>query len=118
MLDNKVVCAIVEDRSGDIWCSTTMGIWQYQHEEKKMVGYLHGNGLASREYVNGVAMHTAGDRIWFGFSDGITSFVPASLQNYRPSQEKVQLTGVFVGDTPVKGSDHIVLSYIDNTFLI
>ena len=116
VLDNKVVCAIVEDHTGDIWCSTTMGIWQYQRNEKKMVGYLHGNGLASREYVNGVAMHTAGDRIWFGFSDGITSFVPATLQNYRPSQEKVQLTGVFVGDTPVKGSDHFVLSYIDNTF--
>jgi len=116
VLSNKVVGAIVEDRSGDVWCSTTMGIWQYKHETKQFVGYLHGNGLASREYVNGAAMHTAGDRIWFGFSDGLTSFIPEDIDHYRPSQEKVQLTGFYVGDTPVMGSDRFVLSYIDNTF--
>ena len=116
VLSNKVVGAIVEDRSGDLWCSTRMGIWQYKRDDKKFVGYLHGNGLASREYVNGVMMHTAGDRIWFGFSDGLTSFVPDDLRHYRPSQEKVQLTGLYVGGTPVTGSDRFVLSYIDNTF--
>ena len=116
VLDNKVVCSIVEDRAGDIWCSTTMGIWQYKRDEKQFVGYLHGNGLASREYVNGVAMHTTGDRIWFGFSDGLTSFVPDDLRHYRPSQEKVQLTGLYVGGTPLVGSDRFELSYIDNTF--
>ena len=116
VLSNKVVGAIVEDRSGDIWCSTTMGIWQYKRDAKQFVGYLHGNGLASREYVNGVAMHIAGDRIWFGFSDGLTSFVPEDVDHYRPSQEKVQLTGLYVGDTPIMGSNRFVLSYIDNTF--
>ena len=115
-LENKVVYNIVEDRAGDIWCSTTMGIWQYKRDDKQFVGYLHGNGLASREYVNGAAMHTAGDRIWFGFSDGLTSFVPDDLRHYRPSQEKVQLTGFYVGETPVMGSDRFELSYIDNTF--
>ena len=116
VLEDKVVCGIVEDRSGDIWCSTTMGIWQYKRDDKQFVGYLHGNGLASREYVNGVAMHTAGDRIWFGFSDGLTSFVPDDLRHYRPSQEKVQLTGLYVGETPVMGNNRFELSYIDNTF--
>ena len=116
VLSNKVVGAIVEDRSGDFWCSTTMGIWQYKRDDQKFVGYLHGNGLASREYVNGVMMHTAGDRIWFGFSDGLTSFVPEDLRHYRPSQEKVQLTGLYVGDTLIMGSNRFVLSYIDNTF--
>ena len=115
-LDNKVICAIVEDRSGDIWFSTTMGIWQYKCDDKQFVGYLHGNGLGSREYMNGIAMHTAGDRIWFGFSDGLTSFVPDDLRHYRPSQEKVQLTGFYVGDTAIMGNDRFVLSYIDNTF--
>ena len=114
VLGNKVVCSIVEDQFGDLWCSTTMGIWQYH--DGKFVGYIHGNGLASREYVSGVSMHTKDGRIWFGFSDGITSFIPTSLQDYRPSQEKVQLTGLFVGGTPVRGSDRFVLSYIDNTF--
>ena len=61
-------------------------------------------------------MQTANNRIWFGFSDGLTSFVPEDIDHYRPSSEKVQLTGLYVGDTPVMGSNRFELSYIDNTF--
>ena len=131
-LDNKNVCSIVEDKSGDLWCSTTMGIWQYQRQKKAFVSYMHGNGLASREYVNGVAMHTSDDRVWFGISDGITSFSPDNLRNSRFRQETVHLTGLFIGGNAVNGStlsdgkpvvngsvaesNRIMLSYIDNTF--
>ncbi|MBO4721011.1 MAG: response regulator [Prevotella sp.] len=131
-LSNKIVCSIVEDKSGDLWCSTTMGIWQYQRQKNSFVSYMHGNGLASREYVNGVAMHTPDDRVWFGISDGITSFNPENLRNSRYRQETVHLTGLFIGGNAVNGSTlsdgkpvvngsvteskRIMLSYIDNTF--
>ena len=131
-LANKIVCGIVEDESGDLWFSTTMGIWQYQRQKKNFVSYMHGNGLVSREYVNGVAMHTPDDRVWFGISDGITSFDPETLRNSKYKQGKVHLTGLFIGGNAVNGStlsdgvpvikgsiaesDRIELSYIDNTF--
>ena len=115
-IGNKVIGNIVEDRSGDLWCSTTMGIWQYKQDAGQFVGYLHGNGLASREYVTGVTMQTSGNRIWFGFCDGLTSFVPEDLHHYRPSRERVQLTGLYVGGNRVMGSNRFELSYIDNTF--
>ncbi len=132
VLANKNICGIIEDGSGDLWCSTTMGLWQYQRQKKEFVSYMHGNGLVSREYVNGVVMHTPDDRVWFGFSDGITSFEPESLQNSQFKKGKVHLTGIFIGGNAVNGStlsdgkpvikgsiaesDHIELSYIDNTF--
>lgn len=131
-LANKIICGIVEDESGDLWCSTTMGIWQYQRQKKEFVSYMHGNGLISREYVNGVAMHTPDDRVWFGLSDGITSFDPETLRNSHYKQGRVHLTGLFIGGNAVNGctlsdgkpvikgsmaeSDRIELSYIDNTF--
>lgn len=115
-LSDKIVCSIVEDDSGDLWCSTTMGIWQYQRQKKSFVSYIHGNGLLSREYVNGVAMHTSDDRVWFGYSDGITSFNPDALRNSRYRQGRVHLTGVFIGGNAVNAGDSFTLSYIDNTF--
>ena len=131
-LANKIICGIVEDKSGDLWFSTTMGIWQYQRKKESFVSYIHGNGLVSREYVRGVVMHTPDDRVWFGLSDGITSFEPEDLRNTHYNPGKVHLTGLFIGNNAVNGTtlsddkpvisgpiaetDHIELSYIDNTF--
>ena len=132
VLANKVVCGIVEDQSGDLWCSTAMGIWQYQREKGQFVNYLHGNGLGSREYVNGVAMHTPDDRIWFGISDGITSFNPKDIRDSHPAGSTIHLTGLFIGgnavnsqtlsdgqrviDGSVTACDHFNLAYVDNSF--
>ena len=116
VLSNKIVGGIIEDLTGDLWFSTTMGIWQYKHVDKQFVGYLYGNGLASREYVSGVAMRTIDGRVWFGFSDGITSFNPADLQLQNTDIGKVLLTGIYVGGTARPSTKHIELDFIDNTF--
>ena len=118
VLANKVLCGIVEDQSGDLWCSTAMGIWQYQTQKGLFVNYLHGNGLGSREYVNGVAMHTPDDRIWFGISDGITSFMPKDIRDSRPAGSTIHLTGVYIGSNTVRmpQGDTFEFSYLDNTF--
>ena len=118
VLANKVVCGIVEDQSGDLWCSTAMGIWQYQTQKGLFVNYLHGNGLGSREYVNGIAMHTPDDRIWFGISDGITSFTPKDIHESRPAGSTIHLTGVYIGSSSVRmpQGDTFEFSYLDNTF--
>ena len=132
MLNNKLVGNIVEDRSGDLWLSTTMGIWQYQADRKHFVNYLHGNGLGSREYVSGVRMQTADGRVWFGFSDGITSFDPSDMRENVAVKGNVHLTGLFIGGLAVNSltlseGKRVVegslaecrdfhLSYTDNTF--
>ena len=116
MLSNKVVGGIIEDLMGDLWISTTMGLWQYKHVDQQFVGYLYGNGLASREYVSGTAMRTNDGRVWFGFSDGITSFNPADLQLQSMVFDKVLLTGIYVGGTARPSTKHIELDFIDNTF--
>ena len=134
ILNNRMVCGIIEDASGDIWCSTTMGIWQYQKQKKQFVGYVYGNGLVTREYTSGVAMRTPDDRIWFGISDGITSFEPDALRNRKYNPGTVHLTGLFIGGNPVncstlsdnkpvitqplEKSQRLEFSYLDNTFTL
>ena len=104
VLSNKVIYSIVEDNSGDLWFSTTMGIWQYQHRKKQFVSYIHGNGLGSREYVEGVSLHTPDDYVWFGISDGITSFNPSNLRESLSLQETIHLTGLYIGGAAVNTS--------------
>ena len=115
-LGNKVVGGIVDDDSGDIWVSTTMGLWQYKHLDSQFVGYVYGNGLVSREYVSGVSMRTADGRIWFGFSDGITSFNPEDLRRLKNDIGQVHLTGIYVGGRALPAQKHFSLDFIDNTF--
>ena len=116
VLNNKIVGGIAEDDSGDIWVSSTMGLWQYKHADSQFVGYVYGNGLASREYVSGVSMRTPDGRIWFGFSDGITSFNPVDLKRMSNDVGQVLLTGIYVGGRALPGKKHFSLDFIDNTF--
>ena len=46
-----------------------MGIWQYQKQKGRFVGYLYRNGLATREYIWGAAMKTTDGTVCFGFSN-------------------------------------------------
>ncbi|MBQ9215906.1 MAG: response regulator [Prevotella sp.] len=131
-LTNKVVSGIVEDEFGDLWCSTSMGIWQYQKDKNRFIGYLYGNGLATREYIWGAAMKTSDNTICFGISDGITSFRPTALRSIKPWQGDVHLTGLYIGGNAVnrntlsdgrhvimqslEKSDRFELSYLDNSF--
>ena len=133
-MNNRMICGIVEDASGDIWCSTTMGIWQYQKQKKRFEGYVYGNGLLTREYAPGVAMRTPDDRIWFGVSDGITSFEPDELRNSKYNPGRIHLTGLFIGSNSVncstlsdnrpviteslENSHRLEFSYLDNTFTL
>ncbi len=129
---NKVVCGIIEDEYGDLWCSTSVGIWQYQTAKKRFITHVYGNGLYSREYVWGIAMQKPDGTVFFGISDGITSFEPAALRQSQPNQVTINLTGLLIGGNPVNShtlsdgervmtgpiaeSNHFTLSYLDNSF--
>lgn len=130
-LTDKVVCGIMQDSFGDLWCSTSVGIWQYQAAKKRFIAHIYGNGLTTREYVWGIAMQKADGSIYFGVSDGITSFQPATLRQNKAYQGEVHLTGLSIGGNsvncntlsdgvhvisqPLGESERIMLSYLDNS---
>ncbi len=132
VLADKVVCGIVQDQYGHLWCSTPVGIWQYQTERKRFVAHVYGNGLTTREYVWGLAMQNPDGTIYYGISEGITSFHPAALRGNNPNQGIVHLTGLYIGDNsvnsstlsdgehvimqPLEQSDRFEFSYLDNSF--
>jgi len=133
-LRDKTVNYIVQSNDGDIWCSSSMGIWQYDSSEKQFVGHVNGNGLYKKEYTYGVGMHTSDDAIFFGNNDGLTTFRPRDVKSRKAAGDKVQLTAVQIGQTFVNTrtvlndvqvtdraiieSEHLTVSYLDHTIML
>ena len=119
MLTDKMICSMVRDSQGDIWISTTNGIWQYADKRKKLIGHIGGNGLMSKEYILGAALHRQDDRIFFGTADGITTFRPQDINNRMDHLGEVYLTRFFCnGHTLNPMEDYFQLEYADNTFTL
>ena len=119
ILNDKQISNIVCDRIGDLWVSTTNGIWQYDTDKKRFIGHTNGNGLASKEYIQGAMMHNADDLIGFGTSDGITIFFPNKVR-----ADKMELGNVFLTNFIVNGKSidclqtNYELGHDQNTFTL
>jgi len=134
LLRDKTISYIVQSNDGDIWCSTSMGIWQYQLSSQSFISHVNGNGLTQKEYLYGVGLHTDRDIIYFGHSDGLTVFSPTQVKDSRPSLDPVQLTAFMVGEQPVNTrtvlndvkvteepvftSNYFTLSYLDHSITL
>ncbi|MBQ7420204.1 MAG: response regulator [Prevotella sp.] len=118
-LTDKMVCSMVKDNQGDIWISTTGGIWLLSDKRQEMVGYVGGNGLMNKEYIQGAALHTPDDRIYFGTADGITTFRPQDINNHSNQLGKVFLTRFYCSGHTLNPlcNDH-QLPFVDNTFTL
>ena len=93
---------IVQDRSGDVWCATTMGIWHYRASEEKWVSHVSGSGLTDREFIPNAGMFIPqDDRIFFATTDGITTFTPQQVQGAPTSLGDIRLTNMSFGGQPV-----------------
>ena len=118
-LEDVNICSIVEDNKGDLWISTTQGIWQYIRQKKCFVNHLNGNGLTTREYISGAAFTFPDGRIAFGQRDGLTLFNPKNIQSDGESKGKVYLTRFLRDGKPVDfRSDQFTIPYDENSFLM
>lgn len=125
---------IVSLQNGDLWCSSSMGIWHYDSRHQQFMSYTNGNGLTLREYMGGVGMMTNNGNIVFGTPEGITMFNPQLVSRSVYSVKRPMLTCIVVGGKPINGTtqsdgrniidgpvldaQRINLSYLDNTFAL
>ena len=119
ILNDKMICSMVRDNQGEVWISTTNGIWQYSDKRQQILGHIGGNGLMSKEYILGAALHRYDDHIYFGTADGITTFRPQDINNRIYQLGEVYLTRFMSnGHTLNPLEDYFQLRYADNTFTL
>lgn len=116
-LRDKLICGIVEDGEGDLWISTNMGIWQYSRGTRRFISHTRGNGLVTREYVQGAVLRTTDGMIGFGTNDGITVFMPDDVRRSSIKMDSVYLTNFIIGDRTVSNvDDKFCVAYNENSF--
>ncbi|MBR4898607.1 MAG: helix-turn-helix domain-containing protein [Prevotella sp.] len=112
------IAHIVQDQDGDIWCSTSNGIWHYRVSDQKWISHISGSGLTAKEYVAQAGLYTAEDNtIYFPTSDGITTFTPQQVRDVATELGEIKLTNMSWGGQQVSTfaeDDHFTLPYTDH----
>lgn len=115
------IYTLVKDAMGNLWMSTAQGIWCYDSKAKSFFSFEKGNGLLTKEYLDGVVGSTSDGVICYGNSVGLTYFQPSEVKDYKEKMSAIYLSGVlldgtmapFIGDNLRVPSDFksIVLSF-------
>ena len=116
-LSDKTIYSITFDHAGDMWLSTSMGIWHYSPKDKQFIDHISGNGLITKEYILGAVIHNDDDMIAYGTSDGITTFYPEEVKKQHMEMGDIHLTNFIVdGKSMDCFQDHFSVPYNENSF--
>jgi two-component sensor histidine kinase/ligand-binding sensor domain-containing protein len=98
-LPSNTVLGIVGDGHGNLWLSTPTGLSRADPPERRFRNYGRADGLPGRAFRWRSHARSADGRLYFGSSDGLTSFHPAELTE-NPHVPPVVFTGFDVFDRP------------------
>lgn len=130
LLDD-VICGLVKDGHGDLWCSTMRGISRIDGHTKEVVNYYAGDDWQGNVYLEGRYTQATDGSIYFGSGKGIVCFHPDSIRKVRMERTPVitgmQVNGRLVNRQTLSGKHPVVsedlvratgvhLSYSDNSF--
>lgn len=132
-LADNIICGLIQDGKGNLWCSTTQGISFVDGKTKEITNYYSGNGLQDKIYLEGRCTRSADGHIYFGGEKGITGFHPDDIRQTRletaPFVTDLYLTDRKVNCRTLSGGRQIIcetpihatefrLSHSDNTFTL
>ena len=118
-LADKSVGYIAQAANGDLWCATSMGLWQYDAKNHRFIGHVSGNGLHTKEYILGIGMHTAEDVVYLANTDGLIVFRPMEVTGSHKQLPDVKLTACTIAGNAVSPfADSYTVSYLDNTITL
>ncbi|MBN2708985.1 MAG: hypothetical protein JXR46_08070 [Calditrichaceae bacterium] len=120
-LPSNIIYGILEDRSGNLWLSTNMGLCCYNPERKTFTNYDIKDGLQSNEFNTGACLAAGDGQFYFGGINGYTNFFPDQIEKsaFVPN---IRLTSFRVFDQPVSFNkslnmlEKINLDYEQNFF--
>ncbi len=75
-LSSNVISAILEAGDGTLWISTSFGLNRMNQQTRAFTSYYSYDGLQGNEFHHGAAFQDAGGKLYFGGTDGVTSFFP------------------------------------------
>ena len=77
------ICAVQEDRQGNIWVSTMYGLGRYDRTIGQFVNYFAADGIGGNQFSDRAAARLADGTMVFGGTHGLTVFNPLDVQERR-----------------------------------
>ena len=103
-LPNNVVYGILEDTFGRLWVSTNRGISCFNPETEKFRNFTESDGLQSNQFNTSSFCRTSNGQMYFGGSNGITTFRPELLLD-NPYTPPVVITKLQLFNKTVRPDD-------------
>ncbi|NLJ42643.1 MAG: histidine kinase [Bacteroidales bacterium] len=123
-LSNNTTYNLLEDREGNIWVSTNMGISRINPETDQIRTFGLSDGLKIREFNSGAKFRTNEGEFLFGGMGGFVRFYPDSLNSGKniPPRNRIIITAFEISgiervlDKPVNEADTIKLKPGEDNF--
>ena len=80
-LSNNFVYGILEDKKGNLWISTNLGLSRFNSTTETFKNYTVQDGLQSNEFNGGAYYKSEAGEMFFGGINGFNSFFPEKVQN-------------------------------------
>jgi len=77
------ICAIEEDRQGNIWVSTMNGLGKYDRTVGKFVNYFEADGIGGNQFSDRASCILPDGTLVFGGTHGLTWFNPLDVPQKR-----------------------------------
>lgn len=116
-LPSDVICGMAEDEQGNIWISTHQGISKFVTKENRFINYYAGDGIQGNEFTRGAVFKDKRGKIYFGGTNGITSFIPYEITEIK-KELRVIITDLYLANHAVKQGDKSGGNLITDTAVI
>ncbi|WP_446050486.1 ATP-binding protein, partial [Zobellia laminariae] len=120
-LPNNVIKGILEDREGNLWLSTNMGLSKFNPKNETFKNYNESDGLQDNEFQELACVKRSDGEMLFGGINGFNAFYPEEISDNDQPAETV-ITDLLISNKSVrvgeKVNDNILLkksiNQIDN----
>ncbi len=108
-LASEVVCGLSEDPQGYLWMSSYHGISRLNPKDSEIVNYDAGDGVQANEFYYGAFCRDDRGVLYFGGTNGVTSFNPLDIPAPAPTPVPVITeVGVYASDGESNGTYEVV----------
>ncbi|RZK42710.1 MAG: hybrid sensor histidine kinase/response regulator [Pedobacter sp.] len=105
-LPSNIIYAIINDADGNIWASTSHGLARINPTTKIVRTFGYMEEVQNIRYNPNCAIRTSDNRLFFGGSNGFTSFNPRDLVSALPKPHLV-LTGFQIANKDIAVGDEL-----------
>lgn len=100
-LANSSIAGIEIDKQNNLWISTSLGLSHFNGNSKTFVNYYVSDGLLNDEYRRGAVYQSKSGEMFFGGTEGISSFYPFKIENSEQLRNLV-FTNLFIYNEKVE----------------